>query len=179
MVRLGVNLILMACFFAQPVWAKQQTVELRKGKVSFSLPGENWNYYKDMLGLPLVIVGPSKSSQRVTISVTATGVNKIKLNPEKLKTEQDTWFSGRKRFVDKFNGKILKKYDYQKRSTKNLDLVHRIGYRYQVEDKIFESYSYYYNCKDQLYHVKSLGEVKLFPEMAKTSDNFLNTLGCQ
>lgn len=179
MVRLGVILIFVASFSLNSVWAKSQTIELKKGKVSFELPGQEWNFYKDMLGLPFVVVGPSKSNQRVTISVTATGVNNLKLNPSKLEAEQGTWFFGRKRFVDKFKGAITKKYNYKKIKTKNLELVHRIGYQYKVEDKTFESYSYFYNCGNQLYHVKSLGEINLFPDMSKTSDKFLNTLNCK
>ncbi len=179
MVRLRVILIFISLFFAANAFAKKQTVELRNGVVSFDLPNSDWSYYKDMLGLPLVFVGPSKDNQRITISVTATGIEKMNLDPEKLETDQNRWFFGRKKFVEKFKGRITKKYDYKKLKTKNLSLVHRIGYQYQVEDRIFESFSYYYNCKNQLYHVKSLGEVQLFPSMAKTSDQFLNTLGCK
>ena len=178
MVRLGIILILYLSLFIGAVCAKTQTVRLRNGAVSFELPSDKWSFYKDMLGLPLVIVSPSKKKQRITISVTATGINKLKLDPDKLEAEQKTWFLGRKRFVDKFNGVITKKYDYKKFKTVNLERVHRIGYQYKVEEKTFESFSYFYNCKAQLYHVKSLGEINLFPDVPNISDDFLNTLSC-
>lgn len=179
MLRHRLIFIFIVGVFSNLAFAKIQKLELPNGAVTFELPNKDWNYYKNMLGLSLVLVGPSKDNQRMSISVTATGVEDLKLNTEKLNSDQNRWFLGRKRFVEKLSGVITKKFEYKKISTANLPVIHKIGYQYQVENRVFESYSYYYNCNKQLYHVKSLGEVQLFPEFSKTSDHFLNTLDCK
>jgi hypothetical protein len=171
--------IFVVIIFSNLAFAKIQKLELRNGTVSFELPNKEWNYYRDMFGLPLVFVGPSRDNQRITISVTATGIEDLMLNPDKLESDQNRWFLGRKRFVEKLNGVITKKFEYKKISSANLPVIHKIGYQYQVENRVFESYSYFYNCNKQLYHVKSLGEIQLFPDFSKTSDHFLNSLGCK
>lgn len=179
MVRQGLFILLSALFLMGPAFSKTQTVELRNGTVNFELPDNKWKFYKDMLGLPLVLVSPMEESQRVTISITPTGVDNIPLDPKKLKSEQNAWFLGRKRFVDKFKGEITKKFDYQTLKTAHLDEVHKIGYQYSVEDKLFESYSFYFYCDKLLYHVKSLHEARLFPAAKSSIDKFFNTLNCQ
>lgn len=153
-------------------------VKLRKAEVGFHLP-DKWNHYKDMLGLPLVFVSPSKEKQRITVSVTPTGLKDIPMNPKALKDQQNGWFSGRRKFVSKFKGKITGTYPYSLEKWKHLPEVHAIGYKYMVGEKQFVSHSFYFYCKEQLFHMKSLYEQNIYAKGIDTVEKIGNSIRCR
>lgn len=181
MKRTMLTLLSFICLLITPnTFAKNKAtwVKLRKAEVGFSLPAK-WNHYKDMLGLPLVFVSPRINAQRITVSVTPTGLNDIPMDPKTLKKEQNGWFSGRRKFVSTFKGAITGTFPYSLEKWKHIPEVHAIGYKYKVADKHFVSHSFYFYCKEQLFHVKSLYEQNVYTKGLDTVESIGNTLRCR
>ena len=122
------------------------------------------------MGLPLVVVGKMYNGARTTLSITPTDLKNLVFNPKELKTSQKIYQEGRRKWLKRYGGKLLKFIPYQLKLLSNKLKVHSIGYSYSLNQTKYEEMSYFINCKEQLYHLKSL----LRPSTHQTDRQHIN-----
>ena len=158
----------------------RQWFSLKNGNVSFELP-TNWQAKKNLLGMPLMILGPKKKESRITIGVIPTGIPLSKWNPKELgqKKHRDYYFKSKKKFLEKINGKIIKILPYKKEKWTNTKEVHSIGHRYAVNSITFVERVYYVSCDKKVFQMKGLYKEKDYRAGDKKIETVLQSFNCK
>jgi hypothetical protein len=116
---------------------------------------EEWTLLKETLGIPFLFVSKG-SSPNSSIGITFTGIKNAALNPKSLKTTQDKYREGRKKWALKSDAQIVSFKDYKNYKNKNLISIHRVGHNYKQNSKTFYETSYYLECPENFVHIKTL-----------------------
>ena len=170
----GLCALLSASLHAQ----SSQWIELEKAHVQVKLP-DQWKTYEDILGMPLLLKGPTKNGKRAVIMITPTEVIDIRFDEKSLKEKEENYQKGRLEWLKKYNGDLQKFYSYKLQSWKNVKRIHRVGMRYTLQDKVYEEFSFYFNCKKQLFHVKALYPLKEFRAQKQDILNIVKSFNCR
>ena len=151
---LFITVLLSGPGMATSAFAK--TFNLKKlGSVELTVPS-HWQEVTDMIGMPLMILGPDNGATRPVLSVIPTGNTQIKFDPTGLAATQEDFKKGRIAYVEGHDGEVLSFDSYRKESWKGVSEVHAIGVHYEMNDTEYNEQSYYVVCKDKLYFLKTL-----------------------
>ncbi|MBL6990894.1 MAG: hypothetical protein ISR65_14005 [Bacteriovoracaceae bacterium] len=177
--------LLMFIFSLSPLFISQTAAKMN-GKRAFKIGGDNiflwvpnnWQTAKNLFGLPLSVLGPSKFGGRPIISITPTTITKIQLDPQDLKNDQSKYRQGRQKWLDKMKGKLIKYYPYKRVVWENMTSVDQIGFRYRLSKGEFVEFSYFAICNKELFHIKTLNRVKHEKVYRATIDKILKSISC-
>lgn len=127
-----------------------------KGKIEISIPTA-WKYEKDLFGLPHVFLS-SGDSDKISVSLTLTGIADVKLSPKELKNNQKDYQQGRSEWALSRNFTIINFQPYESFKSNEGKQVHSIGFNYKNSDIQQSEKSYYIECPETLVHLKALGK---------------------
>lgn len=146
-------LILPFVFICFKSWGL--VIEDKRGRGDVVLP-DHWSYERDLLGLPHVFLSPG-GKEKVSVSLTLTGIEDVKLPGPDLKKNQKEYWRGREDWAKKRGIKILKFHPYMERLNQKKVRVHQIGVEYRGEGSELLEMSYYLECQKSFVHMKSVG----------------------
>jgi hypothetical protein len=141
--------------------AQAEWIKLKHGQVRVKLP-EQWQAMKDMLGMPLVVVGPMKESGRPTITITPTNIHDIGFKKELMQKDYPAYREGRLSWLKDMGGESVGIFPYQMEKWPHIPEVHHYGHSYVLNNIHYVEHSYYFTCEKQIYHVKSLYRAEEF-----------------
>jgi hypothetical protein len=162
----------------QKTHASDSWIELKRAHVSFERP-ENWKSFKDLLGFPLVLVGPMKKGARITVGITPSDIKDYPYKKDGFKNSLKTYKDDAKKWISTKQGNINEFFPYKKTSWKNTGDVHSYGFRYNLGKVAFVERSYYLHCQEQLFHIKTLYREKLFRGEEKRISSVLDSFNCK
>jgi hypothetical protein len=173
---------LAICLFCNGIIQNSQAsdswIELERAHVSLNKP-ENWKTFKNLLGFPLVLVGPMKKGARITVGVTPSDIKDYPYKKNGFKKSAKTYKSDAKKWISTKDGKIKEFFPYAKTNWKHTDNVHSYGFRYDLGKIAFVERSYYLHCHGQLFHIKTLYREKLFKKEESKINNVLDSFNCK
>jgi hypothetical protein len=136
-----------------PAWAMK--IQDSRGSVYLELPA-NWKYEKNLLGLPHVFLSP-EDKDRVSVSLTLTGIEDVKLPVKELHKNQNQYQEGRKEWAEERGFSISNFTPYETSKTKDKFQIHEIGFEYKDAESTYRELSWYVECPESLLHLKLLG----------------------
>jgi len=116
---------------------------------------QDWTLLKETLGIPFLFVSKGNNPNS-SIGITFTGIKNAALNPKSLKTTQDKYKAGRKKWALKSDAQIVSFKDYQNFKNENKVSVHAVGHNYKHNNNLFFESSYYLECPKNFVHIKTL-----------------------
>jgi hypothetical protein len=114
-----------------------------------------WTLLKETLGIPFLFVSKGDNPNS-SIGITFTGIKNAALNSRSLKTTQDKYRAGRKKWAKNSDAEIISFKDYKNFKNKNNVPVHSVGHNYKQNNKLFFESSYYLECSKNFVHIKTL-----------------------
>lgn len=144
--------LLVSSFGIQAKWFDVS----KKNKVFLSVPN-NYTVLKDKWGVPLMLFSPkSPKGGRISLTVMPTPYSFKKINSKELKKRQNEYREGRERYLSKMNGSSVKFFPYEVQKWSDVKEVHTIGYQFNLKNVLYTENSYYFQCNDQFFVMKSL-----------------------
>ena len=175
-------IVIAICLFGngiiQKAYSADSWIDLKRAKVSFDKP-QNWKSFKNLLGFPLVLVGPMKKGARITMGVTPSDIKDYPYKKNGFKNSAKTYKNDAKKWISTKDGSIKEFFPYKKVTWKNTGNVHSYGFRYNLGEIAFVEHSYYLHCQGQLFHIKTLYREKLFKHDEKKINTVLDSFNCQ
>lgn len=169
------QLLVLLILFSISAHAK--VLELKKNTGTIFITEKNqWMLGKDLFGMPFIYFSPQKNGQRSNISFTDTGAE-LELDIKILAENQDKYQVNRKKWADSVGADPLSFDPYEVKINKNGHRIHRVGFNYAHEGKVYAEKSYYIECKGKLIFSKSL-RLKENLSHEKDFDDLLSTLDC-
>jgi hypothetical protein len=151
---MNIRIFLMINLIISSVYATSFELKDARGHGIITLERE-WTLLKETLGIPFLFVSKGDNPNS-SIGITFTGIKNAALNPKSLKTTQDKYRVGRKKWAKKSDAKILLFKDYKNFKNKNKLSVHSVGHNYKQNNKLFFETSYYLECPKNFVHIKTL-----------------------
>lgn len=166
-------LILSAFSFS----AMGKTLELKKNTRSIFIEEKsNWVLGKDLFGMPFIYFSPQVNGQRSNISFTDTGAD-LNLDIQSLAKSQESYQKGRKDWSEQVGATPISFHPYEVKVNHHGHRVHKIGFTYEHEKKIYSEKSFYIECRGKIIFSKAL---RLQENSAHDNEfnELLNTLDC-
>ncbi len=129
--------------------------ELKYSNIEVTVPNK-WQSVQKLFGMPLMILGPEVQGKKPVISITSTNIKNISSDSKKIEKNKEGYITGRKKWISKRNGKIIDFLPYEKENWPNIKEAHVIGYSYDLGENRFIEKTYYVNCNDKLFNIKTL-----------------------
>ena len=168
---------LMILFILFSFAAQAKVLELKKNTGTIFIPEKsNWMLGKELFGMPFIYFAPEKNGQRSNISFTDTGAE-LELNINSLATTQEKYQTGRKNWAKKVGADPISYEPYEVKINKNGHRVHRIGFIYAHEGKVYAEKSYYVECRGKILFSKSL-RLRENASHEKDFQDLLGSLDC-
>ena len=157
--------------------AQAKVLELKKNTGTIYIPEKsNWKLGKELFGMPFIYFAPEKNGQRSNISFTDTGAE-LELDINSLASTQEKYQAGRKNWAKKVGADPISYEPYDVKINKNGHRVHRIGFNYSHEGKVYAEKSYYVECRGKILFSKSLRLKENFSH-EKDFEDLLGSLDC-
>ncbi len=168
---------LMVLFILFSFSAQAKVLELKKNTGTIYIPEKsNWKLGKELFGMPFIYFAPEKNGQRSNISFTDTGAE-LELDINSLASTQEKYQSGRKNWAKKVGADPISYEAYEVKVNKNGHRVHRIGFNYAHEGKVYAEKSYYVECRGKILFSKSL-RLRENASHEKDFEDLLSSLDC-
>ena len=146
--------VIILAVFSLSLQAK--TLELKKNSGTIFIPEKsNWMLGKELFGMPFIYFSPEMNGQRSNISFTDTGAE-LELDIKILAKTQKKYQDGRKKWALSVGADPVSYEPYEVKVNKHGHRIHRIGFNYAHEGKVYAEKSYYVECKGKLLFSKSL-----------------------
>lgn len=145
---------IMLAVFSLSSHAKVLELKKNSGTI-FIAEKSNWKLGKELFGMPFIYFSPQENGQRSNISFTDTGAE-LELDIKVLAKNQDQYQVGRKKWADTVGADPLSFEPYEVKVNKNGHRIHRVGFIYAHEGKVYNEKSYYIECKGKLLFSKTL-----------------------
>jgi hypothetical protein len=168
---------LMVLFILFAFSAQAKVLELKKNTGTIYIPEKsNWKLGKELFGMPFIYFAPEKNGQRSNISFTDTGAE-LELDINALASTQEKYQTGRKNWAKKIGADPISYEAYKVKVNKNGHRVHRIGFNYAHEGKVYAEKSYYVECRGKILFSKSL-RLRENASHEKDFEDLLSSLDC-
>ncbi len=152
-------------------------LELKKNNGTiFISEKENWNLGKDLFGMPFIYFSPESNGQRSNISFTDTGAE-LEINIKALATTQDKYQAGKKKWALTVGAEPVSFEPYEVKINQFGHKIHKIGFNYAHDGKVYAEKSYYIECKGKILFSKSL-RLQQNDAHEKDFSDLLSTLDC-
>jgi hypothetical protein len=154
-----------------------KVLELKKNSGTIFIPEKsNWKLGKELFGMPFIYFSPESNGQRSNISFTDTGAE-LELDIKTLASTQEKYQAGRKKWAKTVGADPISYEPYEVKINRHGHRVHRVGFNYAHEGKVYAEKSYYIECKGKLLFSKSL---RLQENAAHENDfaDLLSSLDC-
>lgn len=169
------QLLVLLILFSISAHAK--VLELKKNTGTIFITEKNqWMLGKDLFGMPFIYFSPQTNGQRSNISFTDTGAE-LELDIKILAENQEKYQVGRKKWANTVGADPLSFDPYEVKINKHGHRVHRVGFQYAHEGKVYAEKSYYIECRGKLLFSKSL-RLKENSSHEKDFEDLLSTLDC-
>ncbi len=126
----------------------------KRGSCELDLPS-HWKYERDLFGLPHVFLSPG-GTKKVSVSLTVTGLEAIRLPSHELMKNQDQYQNGRKEWAKRSGAEITSFYPYEKKMIGKV-VSHQIGVDYKLRNEEHSERSSFFECSKSLIHMKAVG----------------------
>lgn len=157
--------------------AQAKVLELKKNTGTIYIPEKsNWKLGKELFGMPFIYFAPEKNGQRSNISFTDTGAE-LELDINSLASTQEKYHTGRKNWAKKVGADPISYEPYEVKINKNGHRIHRVGFNYAHEGKVYAEKSYYVECRGKILFSKSL-RLKENVSHEKDFEDLLSSLDC-
>ncbi|WP_127716576.1 hypothetical protein [Halobacteriovorax sp. HLS] len=158
-------------------YSLEKKFNLKNDKISLHYPS-NWQFAYNFLSTPLTLFGPVKDGRRPVISINNSSVKNFSFDKKNLSENQDSYKSGRLKWLKKNNGKFVRFSGYRISKWKNINEVHSIGYSYTIEKDLFLEKSYFFNCNGNLFNINTLMTWEQNKRHGKEIKKILTSLEC-
>lgn len=133
-----------------------KVIELKKDTRSiFIEQKKDWKLSKELFGMPFIYFSPQVNGQRSNISFTDTDAN-LELDIKSLAKAQNTFQDGRKKWANQVGATPQSFSPYEVMINKHGHKVHKIGFSYEHQTKVYQEKSYYIECRGKILFAKSL-----------------------
>mgnify|MGYP003665797845 CR=1 FL=1 len=150
----------------------------KKVRVFLNVPN-NYTILKDKWGVPLMLYGPkSPKGGRISLSVMPTPYTVKKFDKKELKSTQGEFREARKRHLSKVNGEAVKFFPYEVKKWKGVKEVHTIGYQFKLKNILYTENSFYFQCNNQFFVMKSLYRENSFGDQRDSINNLVSSFKC-
>lgn len=120
---------------------------------------DGFKLYKDFLGLPYVMIEQNPRGKKTSISITPTGIAKMRLEDEYLESHYQQYKEGRRQWATKRKFKILSFLPFLSYQNRSRAKIVSGGYRYKKIDGTQNiERSLYILCPQETFQVKILTE---------------------
>jgi hypothetical protein len=168
------KILIILFLFSFHSFAKTETVEMAKNKKITLDLNDDWEFVKDLFGVPLTVLGPWENESRPVILYTPTGVNSDKFPEEEFQKIFLDFRKEKEAWVKSLSGKLVSFEPMTTIKFKNAH-GHYIGAEFIIDDITFSERSFYLFCKKELYSIKwSLRDEhkKYLPELQRIVESF-------
>ena len=136
--------------------AEAKYIELTKNNRSIFIEEKSeWQLGKDLFGMPYIYFSPKENGQRSNISFTDTGAD-VELDIKGLAKSQDSYQNHKKKWADSIGAIPISFEPYTVSINERGHRIHRIGFNYSHENKVYNEGSYYIECRGKILYSKSL-----------------------
>jgi hypothetical protein len=134
---------------------KARRFNLEKEQLKLNLP-KDWQSAEGLYGIPLVLLGPDKKNKRrLTLGFTNTGIKK-KINSTVVLKETRDYEAGRKKWLKKVGGTLIKFIPYKVVTNKFGIELHGLGFEYKIKGETLIEKTQYFQCGAELFNVKRI-----------------------
>jgi hypothetical protein len=169
------HFLVLLILFSFSIHAKVLELKKNSGTI-FIQEKSNWKLGKEIFGMPFIYFSPENNGQRSNISFTDTG-SELELDIKTLASTQEKYQAGRKKWAKKVGADTVSFEPYEVKINLHGHRVHRVGFNYVHEGKVYAEKSYYIECKGKLLFSKSL-RLKENNSHEKDFTDFLSSIDC-
>ncbi|WP_034730590.1 hypothetical protein [Bacteriovorax sp. Seq25_V] len=171
---------LLVVFFLPTLssYAKLNTYSISEKTFSIDVD-KSWQFVENLSSSPLVLLGPVKDKKRIVVSVSPTTVKDFKFDEKKIETSVSDYEQGRKKWLAKNKGQLIRFLPYSHESWKNIKEVHSIGFQYKVLGTTYFERTYFFNCVDELFNINTLFTEKQYKKSNHIVDSMLHSIDCK
>ncbi len=139
--------------FAQSVQSTR--FKLKYASILLELP-KKWTSVQKLYGMPLMIIGAEDKGNKPVLSITSTNIKNMKSPKQITKQAREVYYSGRKSWLAKRKGDLIKFLAYEKEEIAPKVSSHSIGVVYDIGKRRVSERTYYVTCNKQLFHLKTI-----------------------
>lgn len=152
-------LIILICLTEQSVFSarnySQKNFKLKYGEISILVPN-SWQAVENLYGMPLMILGKEVNGRRPVVSFHSTNITNTKPNENEIRKNITGYHKGRKEWLSKRNGDLIKFLPYTVNKLSPSITLHSIGYKYDLGKNRYTEMTYYIVCKSRFFNLKTL-----------------------
>ncbi|TNF27435.1 MAG: hypothetical protein EP319_11640 [Deltaproteobacteria bacterium] len=177
--KLNVVLFTLFMVIGSAFAAKGEWTKIKHAEIFFKTP-DGWNGYKEMLGIPFILVSPMKQISRITISVSPIKEKNSILTFDENGADPNTPFKKNKEtYLKSIHAKMQEFYPHKIIDWDNVKKVQTIGFKYFHGGNHFIERTYILACNKQIFHMKSKYRYEEFPDGDAIVEEIVKTFNCR
>jgi len=177
--KLSVVFVALTLVISSPATAaKGKWTKIKHAEIFLKTP-KKWKGYKNMLGIPYMLVSPMKQISRITISVTPTKGKNAKLSFSKDGDADTAYKKGREKYLKSISATMKDYYPHKIIDWENVKAVQTIGFKYFHGGNHFIERTYIFACNKQIFHMKSKYRHEEFPDGDEQVESIVKTFNCR
>lgn len=168
---------LVVCLGMISVTVEAGVLELKyQSKTIFIQEKTEWKLGKDLFGMPFIYFSPEINGQRSNISFTDTGAE-AELDTKSISETQKTYQENKKKWAQQVGASAESFLPYEMFSNKHGHKIHKIGFNFEHDGKVYQEKSFYIECRDKILFAKAL-RLKENEIHDKDFNELLNSVDC-
>lgn len=180
------SFVIGVCLVTPLVWvgsaasdsgSKRRAYHLNHANIQVDVPA-GWQDAEYLLNAPLTLLGPPRNGIRPVINFLPTGLKSRASDADAFRADQSSWRSGREAFLKEKGATLQEFYPYREESWSAGVRAHILGYRYQLGEAVIVSRTYYVECKEHYFLVKSVIRAVDESEFEPVVERAMRTFGC-
>ncbi len=172
-----IQLVTLSLIFSFAAEGKLKKIQVNNENLVIDTPN-NWQIAKHFLNSQYTFFGPYKDGRRPVFSVNKTTLKDYSFNKQQLESSQVNYQSGRKDWLKKNKGRLLRFIPYKEVNWKHIKKVQSIGYNYILLDESFEERTYFFKCAGKVFNyttLMTLNEKRIYKSVV---DKILESTKC-
>ncbi len=174
---ISIQLVSLILGFSLSTQAKLNTYSISSKTISIDAK-EHWQVIENLSSSPLVLLGPSDGIKRIVITVSPTTIKDFKFDPLKIKESVSDYQDGRKQWLKKAKGELIKFFPYTQQKWNEIKEIHTIGYQYKVLGTSFIERTYFFNCGNEVFNINTLLTDKHYKKNKNEVEDLLRSIKC-
>ena len=170
-------LLLILPLVSGPSWASEATFSLSNRKVGLEIP-EGWKAETGLLGLPLVLLGPlGEDKTRTVLSFAGMGKDNIAFGDSFVSRAQPEFKRAKSEWLKKERASLVDFLPMEDAAWPNGRAL-ILGMRYEFRGRRNTEKTYYFLCKQKMYHAKVMTSAANEHELS-TAEALIKGLSCE
>ena len=158
--------------------ARNFSEKIKGGQIHYQVP-RGWERVRDLYGMPLTLLGPSKKGVRPVLSITTSKAKIKKFDFEDPSHEFDEYQRSRKDWAKRKGARVLSFRRLRQLTWRGFNQVFTAGFSYNYNNRVFNEDSFYALCRGRLVFLKALAPQTLSKKQKYGLDRLIESLRCQ